>query len=57
MSDKKTVDLVHPVMGVRGFSVEHAERLMKVKKNGGWEYHKEEKKPKTSVKKKEQKEE
>lgn len=44
-------------MGVRGFSVEHAERLMKVKKNGGWEYHKEEKKPKTSVKKKEQKEE
>ncbi len=51
MSMEKKINLVHPLLGVRGFSVEHAERLMGMRNNGGWQLQEKEVKVKSEVKK------
>lgn len=42
MKSEKNINLVHPILGVRGFSVEHARNVMGMKRNGGWEYNSDE---------------
>ncbi len=38
----KKIAVVHPLLGERLLTIDHAERLMSLRNTGGWEYKKEE---------------
>lgn len=35
---QKSITLTHPILGDRDFDPDHAERLMDMENNGGWQY-------------------